>query len=358
MKGNATAGGSTRRAFLVGGVGTAAAGLAGCLGVFDEERRELQVRVEQLQEELADLEVAVERERSEREALEAEVESLEAELAAEREHAADLEAALAEERAETEQLRAEIEALEASVEQHRHDLEHWNMWGFSEETLSALQRLATDWIDSVVAIDVITDDGRWSVGTGWVFEETVVATNAHVVRPERLPTDRDVQRYDVWTHGGTSHTGLLLGYSFGEDDLFDSREDVAFLEVPRAAGRNRGMERGVSRELEADEPLLQIGHPWSLEYWTPSVGPFVTHREPFFVSNVPGQPGVSGAPVLDLEGDVVGMTWGGHYHRAPQRSVGIPPAPGDGTLLTSFEEGVNGIHSYMHRIETAFDHFS
>ena len=59
--------------------------------------------------------------------------------------------------------------------------------------------------------------------------------------------------------------------------------------------------------------------------------------------------------MLDRDGDVVGMTWGGQHVRMPRRQVGEAPTPGDGRVLTSFEEAIHGMHSYMHRIETAAD---
>ena len=313
--------GGTRRRFLAGVGITALAASAGCLGDTgdtSEEGRSNRV---------AELEALVE----------------------------ELDTQLAEARSENEQLQAEKATLEETIGKYQEQLESWNIWGFSEDDLSTLQSLATTWIDSIVAIDVVTDDGRWSVGTGWAYDDGIIATNAHVVQPRRLPDDIEVNRYDIWTHDGSLHSGNLLGYTFGRDDIFDNQEDIAFLSVPSVVTNRRVMNRGTSRDLVPDEPLLQIGHPWSVNYWVPAVGPFVSHREPFYVSNIPGQPGVSGSPVMDLAGEVIGMTWGGHYHQVPQRSIGEAPRPGDESILSTFEESVNGIHSYNHRIETAFE---
>ena len=310
---------SNRRRLLMAVGAAALAGSAGCIG--DTGRTDRQLRNE--------------------------VANLESQLAS-------TEANLADAENENRALQDEVERLEDRVTELEEQLSMWNIWGIAESDLETLQTLATTWMDSIVTIDVITDDGRWSVGTGWAYESGVIATNAHVVQPRRLPDETGITEYAVWTHEGTRYDGELIGYTFGEDDIFDNREDIAFLAVPDGVTDQRVMERGVSRDLESDEPLLQIGHPWSVNYWTPAVGPFVAHREPFYVSNIPGQPGVSGSPVLDLNGEVIGMTWGGQYHQVPQRSIGDPPRPGPESILTTFEESVNGIHSYINRIDSAF----
>ena len=277
----------------------------------------------------------------------------EGEASSEHERIAELETELAAVREENAALSTRVTELEDERDRLRRRLETGNLWGFDRETMAGLQELADTWANSVVVIDVITDDGLWSIGTGWVYGEGIVATNAHVIAPRRLPDEHPVTEFQIWDRDGTRSHGTVLGHTYGEDDIFDNREDIGFLSVDESLTDDRVMDRGVSRELIADEPLVQIGHPYSLESWTPSVGPFIAHREPFFVTNVPGQPGVSGSPVLDLDGDVVGMTWGGQYVRRPQREVGSPPEPGVGEVLPAFETAINGVHSYVHRIERA-----
>lgn len=264
-----------------------------------------------------------------------------------------LEAELAEVKRENDALSERVAELERERDRYRRQLETANLWGFERDTLDRLQSLADAWADSVVAIDAITDDGSWSVGTGWMYDDGVVVSNAHVVAPRRLPDGHAITRYEVWDRTGRRVEGELLGYTYGRDQVFEQREDIGFLDVPESVTDGRLTDHGATRELAADEPLLQIGHPYSLEYWTAAAGPFVAHDDPFFSSNVPGQPGVSGSPVIDLDGDVIGMTWGGQYVRRPRRGAGEPPAPGDGQVLTSFDTAMNGMHSYMHRIHAA-----
>lgn len=265
----------------------------------------------------------------------------------------ELEAEVAEVRAENAALTERVDELEGERDRLRRQLKTGNLWGFDRETMDRLQELADAWADSVVAIDAITQDGSWHVGTGWVYDDGVIASNAHVVEPRRLPDGHPITRYDVWDRTGNRAEGELLGYTYGQDEIFDQQEDIGFLEVPASMTDGRRMDYGVSRDLSTDEPLLQIGHPYSLEFWTASVGPFIAHRDPFFASNVPGRPGVSGSPVIDLDGEVAGMTWGGQYVRRPQRWTGDAPTPGDGNVLPAFEAAMNGMHSYMHRIHTA-----
>ena len=267
----------------------------------------------------------------------------------------ELEREVAELTAENAALREEVATLERDVDRYRSQLDAGNLWGFDRDTMASLQSVARAWTDSVVAIDAITADGVWAIGTGWVYDDGIVVSNAHVLEPRRLPGDETITRYDVWDQGGHRVTGTLRGLTFGEDAVFDRREDIGFLEVPDSMTEGRVADRGASRALEADDPLVQIGHPYSLDYWTASVGPFLGHREPFFATNVPGQPGVSGAPILDVDGDLVGMTWGGQYVRRPERQPGEVPMPGDGRVMPAFETAVNGLHSYVHRIETAAD---
>ena len=352
-----------RRIIRVSGVGLGAS-LAGCVGLLDDDADQLRRDIGDLQAEIEELEQSVSQERDRVDHLESDLdaernrtEQLSAEVAAERERLEQAQKDLENERQTVAELREEMADLERDVATTRSQFESWNVWGFSDTTLDRLQQLAHAWLDSVVVIDVITDDGRWAVGTGWMYTESIVATNAHVVRPGAVGEDSDVARYDVWTYDGTRETAELLGVTFGRDDVFDSREDIAFLRVPQHVGQHRVMNRGISRELETGAPLLQIGHPWSVDYWTPAAGPFVGHREPFFASNVPGQPGVSGSPVVDLEGDVVGMTWGGHYHQVPYRQPQEAPKPGADNVLMSFEEAIHGMHSYMYRIDEAFEFF-
>ncbi|MFP9190994.1 trypsin-like peptidase domain-containing protein [Natronosalvus vescus] len=266
-----------------------------------------------------------------------------------------LEAELAAVTAENDALKQQVSDLENDLERSRQRLEAANLWGFDQATIEALQQIADEWKESVVVIDAITDDGLWSVGTGWVYDDGVIATNAHVVEPQRLPDDHSITRYHVWDYEGNRSTGDLLGYTYGGDEIFDDREDIGFLEVAGSITAGRRMKYGISRELGPDEPLVQIGHPYSLEFWTAAGGPFIAHEEPFFTSNIPGQPGVSGAPVLDLDGDVIGMTWGGRYTRRQHRQIGDAPQSGDRNVLTAFEKAVNGAHSYMRRIHTAAD---
>lgn len=255
--------------------------------------------------------------------------------------------------AQIDELEATVAALEEENAVLKEQLESVNLWGFGRDTMTSLQSLADTWRDSVVVIDAITADGLWSVGTGWVFEDGVVATNAHVIEPRRLPDGHPITRYEVWDSEGQRVDGDLLGYTSGQDTIFEDREDIGFLSVPESMTRNRRIDRGRSGSLSEDDPLLQIGHPYSFSFWTPSVGPFVNHRDPFFASNIPGRPGVSGSPVLNLDGDLVGMTWGGQYKARPQRTPGDAPTPGDGTVLPAFERTIHGLHSYTHRIETA-----
>lgn len=254
------------------------------------------------------------------------------------------------------QLEAELAETNAENEALRRRLETGNVWGFEEETLDRLQAVADAWTGSVVAIDAVTEEHAWGVGTGWVYDDGVIATNAHVIEPRRLPDGEPITEYTVWDRAGHGVEGTLIGYTYGEDDIFERREDIGLLSVPKSMTDGRDMVHGHSRELEREEPLVQVGHPYSLEFWTAAVGPFLAHREPFFTSDVPGQPGVSGSPVLDLDGEVVGMTWGGLYVRRQRRAIGEPPVPGDGGILATFESAMNGLHSYMHRIDAAAEH--
>lgn len=268
---------------------------------------------------------------------------------------AELEAELARVRKENAALDEQITELESDLDGCRRRLDAVNIWGFDQETIDRLQKLADKLTDSVVVIDAITEDGLWRIGTGWVYDDGIIASNAHVVEPRRLPDGYPITQYKVWDRMGHRTEGTLLGYTYGEDDIFDQREDIGFLEVPESITEGRQMDRGTSRDLSTDEPLVQIGHPYSLEFWTAAAGPFIGHREPFFTSDIPGQPGVSGSPVIDLYGEVVGMTWGGQYVRRPHRQIGDMPESSDGQVLMAFEKAMNGMHSYMHRVHTAAD---
>lgn len=136
-------------------------------------------------------------------------------------------------------------------------------------------------------------------------------TNAHnVVRSDE---------FTVWTVGGDRYDARLV------DFVESRRPDLALLRVagldldPLAAGSPNALERG--------QPLVQVGHPALMGNWVITVGPF-EERTSFgsggLRTRVPGMQGNSGSPLVTLDGDLVGVTYGA---TSPDRRDPDDPPP-------------------------------
>ena len=77
---------------------------------------------------------------------------------------------------------------------------------------------------------------------------------------------------------------------------------------------------GTTTDLKSGDPLVAIGHPGIMGYWITTIGTFTTAETILgngefgldtLVSSVPGSEGNSGGPMFNMDGQVVGLIYGG-----------------------------------------------
>lgn len=168
---------------------------------------------------------------------------------------------------------------------------------FSDDVRSQAESVGDTAREGVVFLTMDHGSGRHSSGTGWFYDSNHILTNAHVVRG-----DADLSAYTF--HGDEIDVSLV--------DATDPREDmldVALLET--SAEPPTTLSTATSESLSPDQPVIQIGHPMFIGYWTVSLGAFKKRDyEGNLNTEIPQSQGNSGGPLLTLDGNVVGMTWG------------------------------------------------
>lgn len=195
--------------------------------------------------------------------------------------------------------------------------------GFHADTLEQGRDVGLAARGSVVTLQILADGLPVGHGTAWFVDEGYLFTNAHNV-------DSGGQVADL---RGITHEGDQF-----DIDVIDFDEaylpDVALL---RTAYRGPDpLPMAAVSDLAVGQPLVQVGHPGEVGYWITSMGRFVSERQSFtsdgdeytgLNSVVPGRQGVSGSPVLTLDGEVVGMTWGGgpFGNRDPGEAAPVAP---------------------------------
>lgn len=194
--------------------------------------------------------------------------------------------------------------------------------GFEDDVMAAAESVATAARESVVHVTVLNDDEHsGATGTGWFVSETEILTNAHVVKDKFTMESAD--RTKITLLDGTEFEATVAATPP------QTQPDMALLKAEQAG---TPIELGTDTDLEHGQPLVQVGHPGSVGYWVPTLGQFVAREEWVMPDSMdyhdiktttPGISGVSGSPLLDLDGRAVGMTWGASppWQRAP----GDPP---------------------------------
>lgn len=164
---------------------------------------------------------------------------------------------------------------------------------FDDGTRERLRETAIEAREAVVHVGF--ERGR---GTGWVLDAEAghVVTNAHVVRRSDSFT---VETFDGET-GGAEVVGAVSGL---DPDVALLQTDLEGLEA---------LPTGDSDDLSEGDPLLTVGHPGQTGKWIISAGRYDRHIEQvdWLLSNVPTSQGNSGGPLVDLDGEVVGLVTG------------------------------------------------
>lgn len=153
----------------------------------------------------------------------------------------------------------------------------------------------SDFIDSYrdVIVQIATP---YSTGTGFYLKDRgLVVTNHHVVEGNR----------EVIIEG-TKFKKQLAKVCYS-----DRKYDLAFLQGPQNGDVLPEIRLGVEKVLREHDPVMAIGHPFGLKF---SVKKGVVSSVREMVNNIPYihidaalNPGNSGGPLVDKDGDVVGV---------------------------------------------------
>jgi len=134
-----------------------------------------------------------------------------------------------------------------------------------------------------------SDKTPLSEGTGFFIDTHLVVTNSHVIRNGKYMRIQD-----------------LFGTDFDFDKLIndDPQQDLAVVQTVKE--NHFFLKIGDSRRLLEGQSILVIGNPES-QYGTVSTGIVSALRGNYFLFTAPVSHGSSGSPVVDENGDVVGV---------------------------------------------------
>jgi S1-C subfamily serine protease len=154
------------------------------------------------------------------------------------------------------------------------------------------------------------DDASGGVGSGFVLNaEGEIATNAHVVTTGEVPNLREARTVYVEFADGNQVEAEIRGY--------DPESDIALLKVDPEGLTLRPLPLGESAKVEVGMPVAAIGSPFS-ERQSLSVGVVsavdrtITGLTAFQISgaiqtDAAINPGNSGGPLVDADGEVIGI---------------------------------------------------
>lgn len=199
------------------------------------------------------------------------------------------------------------------------DTEPPELGGFTEEELDRAESLGEDVREAVAVIRGENGAG----GTAWFLDDGRLLTNSHVVDGN--------ERFEAWPIAGEKFEPDLVGAS---DYLNSPYHDVAVLETDFSPTNRLSL--GESDSVETGQPLIQVGHPFGIGDWVVSIGRYVERGNgETLLTSVPSLSGNSGAPLLTLDGAVVGITTGG----VPRDQLNSPrPEPVDLKVYEEFTD--------------------
>lgn len=269
-------------------------------------------RIEDLQRRIDTLESKIETRNDTISTLEQRIDEQESEVR-------ELEDALDDRNATVEELQATIDEKEATIS----ELEEQATTQYSPEVHEKVATLGSTIQRAVVALEFEFGGGGRSGGTGWFIDDHHIVTNAHVIEPL---VSGDTTAETLYTYGGTEGSVSVAGApdSHHPNDIALLRTDV---QAPEAPPLN------TSPGLTEGQPLFQVGHPSMIGNWVIGLGEFLSHASygNDFYTEMPSTNGNSGSPVVNLQGEVVGLTWG-----ATQPASDGKPTPSDGGVREEY----------------------
>lgn len=270
----------------------------------ETSKAELQSRISELEDRVETLETEVSTKDQRIESLQQDLEALE-EKANQQNQTID-------------SLESDLSEAEAKIEELEEESGEYQYGADVRETATSVGRTLRE---AVVVLDFELSGNYSSGGTGWFIDQNHIITNAHVVQ-------------DVVDGNTEAETGYLLDGTEFEFSVIDTAEDddVALIETDAEAPYVPP--RGAASSLTAGQPLVQVGNPSMIGNWVISLGEYVKEAEfsNAFHTEMPSTNGNSGSPVITLDGDVVGLTYGG-VNRA---DVSGPPTPSDQGALEEY----------------------
>ncbi|MDZ8107033.1 MAG: Hsp70 family protein [Nostoc sp. DedQUE12a] len=188
--------------------------------------------------------------------------------------------------------------------------EHLVMLGVHQPDFTSLNHTVRIYTSSVVWIQV--NFGNWAAsGSGFVISSHYIATNRHVLIDKTTGNCVAPQGVQVTTTEGTLQVISIHLPSWGADD-------VAILQVQPASNSLTPLRLGYSELVEVGERIMTIGFP------SPETGGFAENlycntglinrvrssplcSERVLEVSIPLQGGISGAPILNQLGEVIGL---------------------------------------------------
>ena len=195
--------------------------------------------------------------------------------------------------------------------------------GFEDDVLADARTVGKQVRESVVYLEVPSGHA-----TAWFIDDHHILTNSHNVL--------GLSSVTAWTLDGSSLDVEVV------EAVPEMLPDVALLRADRAG---TPLSLGSAASLEPGDSVVQVGHPGDVGSWlisvglhlrtsgirneadAPPTGPGVVSE---IVTSVPGTQGNSGSPLVNLDGEVVGMTHGG-TDQDPLPIDG-PPEPSEPTV--------------------------
>lgn len=169
--------------------------------------------------------------------------------------------------------------------------------GFPMEYEDRALELAKEVRDSVVQITGTSQDRGF--GTGWLIAPDVVVTNEHVAD------------YDPNYYGRIAVRTVDNVRVAGEVTYTDSYRDIALIKLDREL--DKPTLTLTDSLVNEGEPVIAVGHPDRIENWATMAG-LVTNNDYYegesILTSLPTSSGASGSPILNLEGEVVGIVSG------------------------------------------------
>ncbi len=195
---------------------------------------------------------------------------------------------------------------------------------FSQEIVDKARAVGIEARKSVVFLEITKEDGSGHA-TAYFLEGGLLLTSGHNVQ--------GAVTIKGYTIDGDTFSVEVINWSHIPVDVAVLRTD--YTKAP-------GLPVGSSERLKEGDPLVQVGHPGGIGNWVITLGEFVMMHGSRLIGTVPSAGGMSGSPVLTLDGKVVGILSGrvadprGEGFFLVPIELGAPPS--DSEIYQSLEE--------------------